>query len=216
MRRRRRHRSKQRVSDGEFFLILGMLGVMSLLYTFGVSGLNIQQLLLKMVLLGAVITVLYFFAKLVPRLYYTYRETMRHRRGLASLEAHHLPLLLQIHPTDFEHLVCEFFSLKGFTVEHTGRTNDGGIDGRMWKDGKRYAIQVKRYRGNVPAKDVRDFYGSYVTKYAGGFFVTTSDFSENARQWIKKETNRTTQLITGYEFITSIPKENLARYARET
>lgn len=56
------------------------------------------------------------------------------------------------------------------------------------KSGKQVIIQCKRYNDNqtISPKDVREFLGSMM--HAGaeyGFFITTSSFSENAKEFCK-------------------------------
>jgi restriction system protein len=68
-----------------------------------------------------------------------------------------------------------------------GRSGDGGVDGVIDQDAlglDRVYIQAKRYTpgNNVDPSAVRDFFGNLDRfKAAKGAFVTTSDFSKEAR-----------------------------------
>lgn len=71
--------------------------------------------------------------------------------------------------------------------EHTGRNNDGGIDGIIYQNPlglDRVYIQAKRYTDHpVSDPDIRNFIGSLDTRNASkGVFITTSDFTAAARQ----------------------------------
>lgn len=94
----------------------------------------------------------------------------------------------------------------GFTV---GQTGDGGIDGVIKEDKlglKNIYIQAKRYgEGNtVSAHEVRDFGGALLGADGGnsksGVFITSSDFSKESRDYVKKlEKGTRIILINGKE-----------------
>jgi restriction system protein len=87
---------------------------------------------------------------------------------------------------EFEDYIAKLFFKLGYRSEVVGGENDGGIDVVLSKDGVRYYVQCKRYRGaSVSAAEVREFYGAlthYGTKSAG-FFVTTTKFSQQAESF---------------------------------
>ena len=77
----------------------------------------------------------------------------------------------------------------------------------MKKDGKKYVVQVKKYGINhpVPAKEVRDFYGSYAgLGVSRGLFVTTSDFTGPSRDWAS--TRSDLELINGKKLLAMRPE----------
>src|SRR5437868_1045140 len=69
-------------------------------------------------------------------------------------------------PAAFERLIQRMLRESGFTqVEVTGRTGDGGIDGKGIAKingilSFRVVFQCKRYRGAVGAREIRDFRGA--------------------------------------------------------
>jgi len=94
--------------------------------------------------------------------------------------------VLKMSPAAFERLCQRLLREAGFTrVEITGRSGDGGIDGRgiMQMGGLlsfHVMFQCKRYAGSVPAKDVREFRGAMVGRPDKGLFITTGTFTRDA------------------------------------
>lgn len=89
----------------------------------------------------------------------------------------------------------------GDLVEHTGKSGDQGIDGIIKEDrlglGEIY-LQAKKWEGSVASKDVRNFAGSLqATKSKKGIFITTSDFTPDGREFVKKLSDSTIILING-------------------
>lgn len=84
----------------------------------------------------------------------------------------------------------------------TGRTGDGGIDGTIREDKlglDEVYIQTKKYASGstVGVGDVRNFVGALVGAHAQmGVLVTTSDFSNSAREFAARSTKRVV-LING-------------------
>jgi Holliday junction resolvasome RuvABC ATP-dependent DNA helicase subunit len=94
---------------------------------------------------------------------------------------------------DFEKLIAELLGRMGFRAETTKPTGDGGIDIVATSDkaifGGRYLFQCKRFAPDTPvgAPAVRDFYGAVTAERAvKGIFVTTSDFTVQAREFGEK------------------------------
>ena len=97
-----------------------------------------------------------------------------------------LEVLLQMDPAAFERLTQRFLRESGFIqVEVTGRSGDGGIDGKgiMRLGGLlsfHVIFQCKRYRGAVAVGQVRDFRGAMVGRADKGLFITTGNFTKDA------------------------------------
>jgi len=97
-----------------------------------------------------------------------------------------LVLLLQMDPAAFERLTQRLLRESGFIqVEVTGRSGDGGIDGKgiMRLGGLlsfHVIFQCKRYRGSVAAGQVRDFRGAMVGRADKGLLITTGNFTKDA------------------------------------
>lgn len=101
-------------------------------------------------------------------------------------------------PVFFERLVVELLSKMGYkgskgTSKITQRTNDGGIDGIINQDPlgtQTVYIQAKRYQSgnNVQKPAVQAFRGALEDIHATrGVFITTSDFSEGAKDTAKRQ-----------------------------
>ena len=101
-------------------------------------------------------------------------------------EVLHRVLTEIVDPTAFERLVQRLLRESGFIhVEVTGRSGDGGIDGkgiaRMSGLLSFHVIfQCKRYAGSVSASHVRDFRGAMVGRADKGLLITTGTFTRDA------------------------------------
>ena len=100
-------------------------------------------------------------------------------------ELYHL-LIKDLSPDAFERLTQRLLRESGFVqVEVTGRTGDGGIDGkgiaRIHGFMSFHVIfQCKKYHGSVSASDIRDFRGAMVGRADKGLFITTGTFTSAA------------------------------------
>lgn len=89
-------------------------------------------------------------------------------------------------PSSFERLIQRILREKGFTqVEITGKTGDGGIDGRGIAKingilSFHIIFQCKRYKGKVSSSYIRDFRGAMVGRTDKGLFITTGSFTREA------------------------------------
>ena len=98
----------------------------------------------------------------------------------------YLLLTTKISPDAFERLTQRLLRDSGFVqVEVTGRTGDGGIDGkgiaRIHGFMSFHVIfQCKKYQGSVSAGDIRDFRGAMVGRADKGLFITTGTFTAAA------------------------------------
>lgn len=110
----------------------------------------------------------------------------------AALASALLEQVMQLSPTQFEVMVVRLLVAMGYggstrdAGEALGRTGDNGIDGVVKQDPlglDRVYLQAKRWQGSVGSPEIRNFAGSLSYHKANkGVFITTSDFSENARK----------------------------------
>jgi len=105
--------------------------------------------------------------------------------GSASLDG-----MNEMSGQDFERHICRLLDAMEFRTELTKISGDGGIDVIAVLDkpiiGGKYLFQCKRYAPDnlVGASAVRDFYGAVTADRAvKGVFVTTSDFTPQARDF---------------------------------
>lgn len=97
----------------------------------------------------------------------------------------------QIDPTQFELFVGALFTALGYSIEHNGKTHDGGIDliVRHYQRGKG-VVQVKQYRNSkVTEPQIRDLYGALCAKQEVeyGVMVVLSDCTKEAKTWPNRE-----------------------------
>ncbi len=94
--------------------------------------------------------------------------------------------LLEMDPPAFERLIQRMLRESGFIqVEVTGRSGDGGIDGKgiMRLGGLmsfHVIFQCKRYKGTISPSHIGDFRGAMVGRADKGIFVTTGNFSRDS------------------------------------
>lgn len=100
-------------------------------------------------------------------------------------DLYHL-LTKEIAPDAFERLTQRLLRESGFVqVEVTGRTGDGGIDGKGIARIHGFMsfhvfFQCKKYKGAVSAGAIRDFRGAMVGRADKGLFITTGTFTPAA------------------------------------
>lgn len=106
-------------------------------------------------------------------------------------------------PDGFERLCQRLLRESGFIqVEVTGKTNDGGIDGKgVVRIGGLLSFHVifqcKRYQGSVSSPTVRDFRGAMVGRADKGLLITTGTFTKDARSEAQRDGAPPIDLIDG-------------------
>lgn len=111
--------------------------------------------------------------------------------------------ILLISPNAFERLTQRLLRESGFVeVEVTGRSNDGRIDGkgiaRMSGLLSFHVIfQCKRYKGSITPSQVRDFRGAMQGRADKGIFITTGNFTRDARKEATRDGAPPIDLIDG-------------------
>lgn len=120
-----------------------------------------------------------------------------------------------IQPDQFERLCQRLLRELGFVnVEVTGRTNDGGIDGKgIIKLGGvlsyHVVFQAKRYRGSVSSSVIRDFRGAMSGRADKGLILTTGSFTREAKKEATRDGATPIDLIDGNEFAERLKDLNL-------
>lgn len=115
-------------------------------------------------------------------------------------------MYLDYTPREFEKAVAELFRAQGYHAKVTPGSGDGGVDILLIKDGIHYGVECKQYKNVLGPKFIRDFIGALqLRKLKAGFFVTTSSYSEQARQAAKN---------SDYQ-ISLIDGEMLGRWQRQ-
>lgn len=123
--------------------------------------------------------------------------------------------LLNMDPSAFERLIQRMLRESGFIqVEVTGRSGDGGIDGKgiMRLGGLlsfHVLFQCKRYRGSVSASQVRDFRGAMVGRADKGLLVTTGNFTKDAVGEATRDGATAIDLIDGDQLLDKLKEIGL-------
>jgi restriction system protein len=121
----------------------------------------------------------------------------------------------KIEPDQFERLCQRLLRELGFVnVEVTGRTNDGGIDGKgIIKLGGvlsyHVVFQAKRYQGSVSSSTIRDFRGAMSGRADKGLVLTTGSFTREAKKEATRDGATPIDLIDGNEFAERLKELNL-------
>lgn len=124
-------------------------------------------------------------------------ETLAWRERL-----HHI-LIEEMSPDAFERLTQRMLRESGFVhVEVTGRTGDGGIDGKGIARinglmSFHICFQCKKYKGSVGSPEIRDFRGATVGRADRGMFITTGSFTKSAIEEANRDGAAPIDLVDG-------------------
>lgn len=127
---------------------------------------------------------------------------------------HHV-LTKELSAEAFERLVKRMLRESGFVqVEVTGRTGDGGIDGKgIVRIGGLLSFHVlfqcKRYQGSVSSGAIRDFRGALVGRAGKGLFVTTGTFTGDAIREATRDGAPPIDLIDGDQLADKLKELHL-------
>lgn len=121
----------------------------------------------------------------------------------------------RVDPSAFERLVQRLLRESGFIqVEVTGRTGDGGIDGKGIARIHGFMsfhvlFQCKRYKGTVSAGEIRDFRGAMVGRADKGLFITTGTFTPAAVKEATRDGAPPIDLVDGNELADKLKELGL-------
>lgn len=127
----------------------------------------------------------------------------------------HNILIHEMSADAFERLTKRILRESGFVqVEVTGRSGDGGIDGKgiMRLSGLlsfHVVFQCKKYQGAVSASDIRDFRGAMIGRADKGLFITTGTFTRQAVQEATRDGAPPIDLVDGDQLATKLKELGL-------
>jgi len=133
-----------------------------------------------------------------------------------------LHLIKSIKPDSFERLCQRLLRESGFVhVEVTGRSGDGGIDGKgIVRIGGLLSFhmifQCKRYQGSVSTSVVRDFRGAMVGRADKGLLITTGTFTKDARMEAQRDGAPHIDLVDGRALVNRLKDLRLGVDVKET
>lgn len=134
---------------------------------------------------------------------------------LAWREKLHHILIEEMSPDAFERLTQRLLRESGFIhVEVTGRTGDGGIDGKGIARinglmSFHIAFQCKKYKGSVGAPEIRDFRGATVGRADRGMFITTGNFTKAAIEEANRDGVSPIDLVDGDQLADKLKELSL-------
>lgn len=117
----------------------------------------------------------------------------------------HRILTKELSPDAFERLAKRLLREAGFVqVEVTGRSGDGGIDGKgILQVGGflsfHVVFQCKRYQGSASPGHIRDFRGAMVGRADKGLLITTGTFTREASREASRDGAPPIDLVDGEE-----------------
>lgn len=138
-----------------------------------------------------------------------------------SWEEELLECVRAMSPDAFERLSQRLLRESGFIqVEVTGRTNDGGIDGKgVVRLGGLLSFhmifQCKRFKGSVGSSVIRDFRGAMVGRADKGLLITTGSFTSEARKEAQRDGAPPIDLIDGDTLVQKLKDLRLGVEVKE-
>lgn len=141
-----------------------------------------------------------------------------HLKLVNSLAGELLENIKACSPGFFERLVVELLLAMGYGGTRAdagraiGQSGDGGIDGIIDEDRlglDSIYIQAKRWEGVVGRPEIQKFVGALQGQRAHkGVFITTSDFTKEAQEYVKNITNKVV-LINGFTLARFMMENNV-------
>lgn len=118
--------------------------------------------------------------------------------------------IMQASPKFLEQIILILLAKMGYgdgsdSLEHLGGPGDEGLDGVINQDRlglQKIYIQAKRYKrgNNIGRPEVQKFMGALQGQGAsGGVFITTSEFSKDAKDYVAKNMTPRIILIDGFD-----------------
>lgn len=135
-----------------------------------------------------------------------------------------LDMIRGLSPAGFERLCQRLLREAGFQqVEVTGRSGDGGIDGKgLLQINQLLSMQVifqsKRYQAGSPVtvSQIRDLRGAMAGRTDKGIFITTSTFTADARKEALREGVPPIELVDGQKLVNMFVDLELGLIPRKT
>ena len=123
--------------------------------------------------------------------------------------------LLAMMPDAFERLSKRILRESGFVqVEVTGKTGDGGIDGKGIVKiqgilSYHVVFQCKRYKASVGSSIIRDFRGAMIGRADKGLLITTGTFTRDAKEEALRPGTSPIDLIDGDDLVEMLKELRL-------
>lgn len=158
-----------------------------------------------------------FLVRTILRIVFSFRRR-REKKRLEKELIHSEETILQLqkrffsHPTEFENYIAMIFAALGYEdVTVTSKSNDGGKDIIMYKNGEKCIAEVKLYspQYKIGREKIQKLHSACVDSDAAhAVFVTTSDFTDTAIAYAGKHG---IELLNGFlltRLIEAVSKDN--------
>lgn len=127
-------------------------------------------------------------------------ERVRERLPQLASDGARLGYLCKINPYVFEELLLLSFERQGLkVVRNPAYSDDGGLDGQVFIDGRRWLIQAKRYSRSISPQHVRDFGELLARENCCGFFIHTGRTGRKSRDGL--QTYSQVRLVSGQRLL---------------
>jgi restriction system protein len=134
-----------------------------------------------------------------------------------------IDMVRNLPPAGFEKLCQRLLREAGFQqVVVTGRSGDGGIDGKGLLQINRFlsmqvVFQSKRYNASSPitVSQIRDLRGAMAGRTDKGIFITTSSFTADARKEALREGVTPIELVDGQQLVAMLEDLELGLIPRK-
>jgi restriction system protein len=190
---------------GVFCLFITISAVESVIQWWGNLNNNTKSMIIFSTILGFVL----FIAFLIWKKNFT-RQLDSKRRQERIFRIKELSKIKQKTPRDFEYFVADVFKELGFDAQVTKATGDGGKDIVLIKEKTKAIVECKRYNDKkISVNLIRQFHSVIIDTHSDhGYFVTTSDFTKEAKNYVK---DKPIKLINGEDLIyliSSVENQN--------
>ncbi len=133
-----------------------------------------------------------------------------------------LNILKSLSPNGFERICQRLLRESGFEkVTVTGKSSDGGIDGIGILEINPFVsfkvlFQCKRYQGSVGSSQIRDFRGAMQGRAEKGLFLTTGNFTSEAKKESIRDGVPPIELVDGEKLVSMFEKLELGLKPKTT
>ena len=120
------------------------------------------------------------------RRYRANAERVFHRLSGLRGDVQRIGCLRKINPYVFEELLLLAFERQRHAIKRNASySDDGGIDGQVFINGKRYLIQAKRYGKSITPAHIGEFGELLNKELCEGFFIHTGRTGHMSRQGLR-------------------------------
>ena len=149
-----------------------------------------------------------------------YFSGSKHRRNIKQADkclerlstivqpARQFSYLRKVDPFVFEEMILTAFKHLGHKIRRNRRyTGDGGVDGIVYIDKKKYLIQAKRYSGYIDNQHVLALNKLCQRKRCRGLFIHTG--KTGRKSWAQSDSN-SVEIVSGKRMLSLLLQQNFS------